>query len=401
MLVQVLFNAEPVAKARIKIYPEQGTPIELAADASGLASVEGLSEGKASLWANWNDGTPGELGGKEFAETRYYATLTVLPGSKTAVDQSTHFATMPDPAVNSFGAAVVGDWLYVYSGHVGRTHHYNSETTSKHFRRLNLHDRTTWEELPMDKDLQGVALVSDGKRLYRTGGMAARNRQGDDHDLHSVADFACFDPTTKIWTALPAMPEPRSTHDSVIIGRTLYVAGGWTMQGASDESVFCKSALAFDLDSPDSGWRVVEQPFERRALAVGECDGKLVVMGGLVGGGMQVERRVDVYDPTTKLWSRGPDLPGSAKNEGFGPSAMNVDGRLYVSGASGTIFQLSEAGDTWLAAGSWVQPRITHRLVGGPDHHLFAVGGNFQGKQTPLIEWVPVKPTIRDETAGR
>jgi hypothetical protein len=392
--VQVLFDGKPVAGARIKVYPDGGAPEELTADVAGLAAVAGVAEGKAALWANWGDGKAGEVGGKPFSETRYYATLTFHP-QDGAVRGPSAFAEMPAPAVNSFGGAVLGDWLYVYSGHVGRTHQYSVETTSRHFRRLNLKDRTTWEDLPMGKDVQGVALVTDGKSVYRVGGMSARNQPGHEHDLHSVADFARFDPDSGAWTDLPPLPQARSTHDAVVIGRTVYAVGGWTMRGASDEAQYLENAAAFDLDHPERGWRTIEQPFRRRALSAGEAGGKLYVLGGL-NDVRKVERRVDVYDPTTGLWTIGPELPGTGRTDGFGTSAFGVEGHLYHSGASGRIYRLDARGGAWEPVGAWAQPRITHRLLPGPDHTLLAVGGNAKGKQIPIIEAVALSPPTSD-----
>ena len=100
---------------------------------------------------------------------------------------------MPE-AVNSFGGAVLGDWLYVYSGHTGKTHQYDESTTTKHFRRLNLKDRSTWEELPCGPAIQGVVLIAHQNCLYRIGGMAAHNRPGEPNNLKSVAEFAQFEP---------------------------------------------------------------------------------------------------------------------------------------------------------------------------------------------------------------
>lgn len=390
--IQVLFQGKPVAKARIRLYPRNGEPTEIAADEKGQALVKGVSSGEISLWANHVDPTPGELTGKAFTETRYYATWTFTPTpSKSEADV---FATLPAPAVNSFGGAVLGRWLYVYSGHTGKTHNYSVETTARHFRRLDLADRSKWEELPMPvgKDLQGVALVSDGRYLYRTGGMSAKNKPGEPEDLHSVADAAKFDPETKTWSDLRAMPEARSTHDAVVIGRKLYVVGGWTMQGDSSESTFPTTALVLDLDATEKGWKAIPQPFQRRALSIGEQGGKLYVLGGLVGGGMKVERRVDVYDPKSGQWTRGPDLPGVAKTDGFGTSAFNVGGRLYYSGMSGKVFGLSGDGKTWEAVGGLTRPRITHRLLPGPGGSLLAVGGNARGGQIGEIEALRVSP---------
>jgi hypothetical protein len=395
--LEVLHEGKPVPKARIRAYPEDGEPFETFADEQGRAEIEGLTLGKTAVWANWVDRTPGEIDGKPYFETRYYATLTFRPlrrstasGTQSQSAGASVFATMTEPAVNSFGAAVLGQWLYVYSGHVGQTHRYSVETTAKSFRRLNLEDRTTWEELPIRQDLQGVALVSDGQALYRIGGMVARNQPGEEHDLHSVADFARFDPATKVWTDLAPLPEPRSTHDAVVIDRTIFVVGGWTMRGHSEESPFVDTALSFNLDRPEDGWKVLPQPFQRRALSAAECGGRLYVLGGLMGGGMSVSRRVDIHDPKTGVWSRGPDLPAAGRTEGFGTASFGIAGRLYHSGSSGRIHRLSEDGETWEAIGAWSLPRITHRILPGPNHTLLAVGGNHQGRQTAVIEAIPL-----------
>ncbi len=394
-VLEVLFNGEPAANARVKLYGAQAASDEITTDERGRAVVDGLADGRTAVWANHVDPTGGELDGKSFTETRYYATLTFTPaatllGGKAPLEATT-VANIPDPAVNSFGGAVLGKWLYVYGGHVGKTHSYDVNTTARHFRRLNLEDGATWEELPMEQDLQGLALVTDGKFLYRIGGMVAKNRPGEDHDLHSVADFAKFDPEAKSWTRLAPLPSPRSTHDAVVIGRTVYAVGGWNMRGADEENAFLDHVAAFDLDRPEDGWKSIPQPFRRRALSAASQDGKLYILGGLVGGAMSVDRRVDVYDPAPGTWSQGPDLPGGGRTEGFGTSAFEVAGRIYFSGASGRIFRLSEAGDAWEAVGAWATPRLTHRLLPGLGDSILAVGGNARGAQTPVIESVPVE----------
>lgn len=406
-VVEVLFDGKPVAKARIKVYPATGEPTDATADDQGRATIAGIAEGTSALWANRVDTTAGSKDGKDYAETRYYATFTYHPSEPDSANASsnqealpTHFATMPDPAVNSFGGAVLGNWLYVYSGHTGRTHRYGVETTTKRFCRLNLEDRKTWEDLPVEQDLQGGALVADSKYLYRVGGMFAKNKLGEPHDLRSVAGFSRFDPETKAWTKLADMPEPRSTHDAVVVGRTIYVAGGWTMAGDSKLAPYPKTSLAFDLDHPEAGWKVIPQPFQRRAHSVGEQGGKVFVLGGLVAGSMKVVNRVDVYDPKTGTWSQGPDLPAGLPNEGFGTSSFAINDRLYYSGATGRIYRLNQAGDAWEAIGAWSLPRTTHRVLPGPGRTLLAVGGNVKGKQTPVIEAIPLPEATAAVVAG-
>ncbi len=394
-IVVVNFRGKPAPGAVVKVYPEDGEPQELKADAQGRLEYPPAAEGRAGLLVKWTERKTGEREGKHYDEVRYYATLTVAPsvaaGSRAAnaSPSAAPLAVLPE-AINSFGGAVLGDWLYVYGGHTGKTHSYSRQAVAKHFRRLNLRDRRTWEELPCGPALQGLTLVSHGGRLYRIGGMSPRNRPGEPSDLVSVADFARFDPESKTWTDMPPLPTPRSTHDAVVVGDKIYVVGGWSMNGGdSANAEFLGTALVFDLARAGAGWEdLPTPPFRRRALAVGATGGKAYVIGGLTEDG-KVVKSVDIYDPGLRAWSRGPDLPGS-KRQGFAPSAFGVGGELYASGVDGQVLRLSKSGDAWEVAGKLVTPRLTHRLLPGIESDLLAVGGSSGGAQVQLIESFPL-----------
>jgi N-acetylneuraminic acid mutarotase len=390
-IVAVTFRGKPAAAAVVKAFPEEGQPVELKADPRGRLEYPPAAEGRAGLLAKWSDKEPGERDGKSYDEVRYYATLTVAPRATTTAASPAPFATLPQ-AVDSLGGAVLGDWLYVYGGHTGKMHKYSRETVSKHFRRLNLRERTTWEELPCGPPLQGVTLMSHGGHLYRIGGMAPHNPPGRPQDLVSVADFARFDPESKTWTTLPSLSTPRSTHDSVVVGDRIYVIGGWSMNGGdSANSDFLDSALVFDLALAGAAWeKLPEPPFLRRALAVGTIGGKIYAIGGLNEGG-KVVKSVDIYDPARRTWSRGLELPGS-KRQGFAPSAFEAGGKLYVCGADGQVLRLAEAGDRWEVAGKLATPRVAHRLLPGIAQDLLVVGGSSAGAPVGVIESIPIAP---------
>ena len=148
-VVVVRFAGRPAAGAVVKAYPEAGEPVELSTDQEGRVDCAGVADGRTALLIKWIEKAPGELAGKAYSEIRHYATLTVAPLARqaTAATNTAPFALLPE-AVNSFGGAVLGDWLYVYSGHTGATHKYHNGTTTKHFRRLNLKERGNWEDLP-------------------------------------------------------------------------------------------------------------------------------------------------------------------------------------------------------------------------------------------------------------
>lgn len=394
--VQVTFNGRPAPGAEVKVYLEDGSDRELIADERGVVDCPEVAEGQAGLRAKWVVESAGEADGKPFEETRYYTTLTIAPADALndagpiPLMEATPFALLPEP-INSFGGAVSEGHLYVYSGHIGRMHHYHEGTTSPHFRRLNLDDRQTWEDLPCGPALQGVALVAFEGLLYRVGGMAAHNGEGEPNDLISVADFARFDPESNTWQELPSLPEPRSTHDAVVLDGVLYVVGGWCMTGGSASNAYwCDDALSFDLKDPDADWTPLpDPPFLRRALAAAAVDGKIYVLGGLNEEG-KVEKTVNVYDIESRSWSQGPDLPGTPL-QGFAPSAFGVDNRLYISGVDGLVRRLDESGKSWEVIARLAEPRLTHRLLPDPGGRLLIVGGNHKGQPTRSIESVMIK----------
>lgn len=291
---------------------------------------------------------------------------------------------LPRP-VASLGAAVSDGWLYVYGGHCGKTHNYDTDTVIGTFQRLKLADGKTWEALPGGPAVQGLALVAHGGKIYRLGGMQPKNQPGTPTDNYSLSSCARFDPATKKWEALPDLPAGRSSHDAVVCQDKIYVVGGWHMQGKGQRSQWHTTALVLDLTQQPLRWEIIEQPFARRALTAAVHDGKVWVFGGM-GDGARVHLTVNVYDPARRTWTTGPDIPGQRHN-GFTPASCVLNGALYVSPADGVIYRLSQNGTAWVEAGQLKQRRLVHRLVAG-DNVLLAVGGAFQGTNVGRLESV-------------
>jgi hypothetical protein len=82
-------------------------------------------------------------------------------------------------AISSFGATVSGDYLYVFSGHMGRVPGSSLDGLSPHFTRLNLNQSgSTHESLSMHEPSQSPGLVAWGDRIYRVGGLSFKNHAG-------------------------------------------------------------------------------------------------------------------------------------------------------------------------------------------------------------------------------
>lgn len=302
-------------------------------------------------------------------------------------------------AISSFGAAVAGDSLYVYGGHTGGAHQHSKDNLSLRFSRLKLDAPSEWESLPVGPGLQSPALVAHQGKIYRIGGLTALNAAKEPEQLQSLADFERFDPATKQWTKLAPLPEPRSSHDAVVVGDLLYVVGGWNL---GEDQKWHDTAYVADLSQEKPEWKELpKQPFKRRALAAAVADGKVYAIGGMSENGPSLD--VHVFDPKTQTWAEGAKVPAmsadspmghAAGMNGFGCAAFNADGKLYLSTMDGSVFQLSADGKTWNGVAKLEKPRFFHRLL-PYGKQLLAIAGAARGGHLDTIERVALESAAK------
>ena len=126
-----------------KRIPKTAIPVELKTDRKAASITRASPKDEPDCWSNGSRSRPASSTARPTARSAITRPSPSRPPAKRLSDAAAStapFALMPE-AVNSFGGAVLGDWLYVYSGHTGATHKYHNGTTTKHFRRLNLKDR--------------------------------------------------------------------------------------------------------------------------------------------------------------------------------------------------------------------------------------------------------------------
>ena len=301
-------------------------------------------------------------------------------------------------AVASFGAVVHDGALFVYGGHVGRTHAHSIENISPGFRRLVLEPGRTWEELARGPLLQGTALVSDGTAIYRVGGMMASNATAAEPAvLHSSRSAARYSVAADRWEPLPDLPAGRSSHAAVVTGGVLYVVGGWQLRGPDKDPVWADTVLALDLEG-GTAWRAIPAPFKRRALAAGTAGGRIYALGGLTQEAGPV-LRVEVLDLKAGSWSVGPDLPGGGRLLGFGVAAASHRDRVFVSLADGNVHSLVPGAHAWELVATLEIARFMHELVSFGDQ-LLAVGGAAHGGYLATIEIVSISAGVADDRAS-
>ena len=370
--VLVTWEGKPLPQAKVTLYDAQAKEHgEAVTDESGLASFdnEQVQAGLNAIRVGHKTDKAGKLGDAAYSGEMHYLTATFTdPGSKTVVQ----FGALPF-AITSFGAATDGKSLYVYGGHMGDAHSYAFEEQSDKLLRFDLSsDERQWKELATGTRLQGTAMVAYGNELIVVGGFQARNKAGEPKDLHSMADVRAYNTQLKSWSELPALPEPRSSHDAAIVGSTLYVVGGWNMAGDA-ETQWHKTAWRMDLAKKDRKWEsVAAPPFERRAVAAIEHQNKLFVIGGMNRDGGPTKATV-AFDPQANNWSSLPDIQGEKSMAGFGVSGWSLNGKLVVTSQEGKIEELADG--TWKIIGETKDARFFHRILPVGERTLVAIGG--------------------------
>lgn len=270
--------------------------------------------------------------------------------------------------LTSFGAARHGDRVYVVGGWMGEPHRYDAEHQSDLFLHADPSRDASWSNVAGVGKVQSAALVAVADGVVATGGLMAHNATGSEAELESLARVAQYDPRTSTWRTLTPMPEPRSSHDAIVVDGELWVVGGWRIDRDGSNS-WHSSALHRPADKPDAAWASIEVPIKRRAHAVVGLPGRLVVVGGM--GTMGPTSRVDVFDIASGKWSTAPELPGP----GFGVAAVEHRGAVIASGSDGIVWSWTPGAKQWTGVGRLAFPRFFHRMVVEADGALLVIGG--------------------------
>ena len=315
------------------------------------------------------------------------AAATAAEATSETPELQTRFAGVMPRGLTTVGAATMGDALYLVGGYFGSPHDYSKEFQSGSVQRLHL-STGVWEELAGVEPVQSPAVVGDGKYLYKIGGLKALNAAGQPTELRSLAEVERFDPGRNRWEPIPSLPEPRSSHQAVVVDGKLYVVGGWELVGGMNDNTWKSTMLVADLKQPTLTWQSVEVPFQVRAMAVTALGRGIYVLGGLSpeGGTDRVHR----FDIATGKWSDGQSLP----EENLTTRAAVYKGRLYANGADGHVYRLSDDELRWERTGSVAFPRLFHEMVPSERGPLVLAGipDNGRGTRVRVIERLSEEP---------
>ncbi len=249
---------------------------------------------------------------------------------------------------DDFGAAVVGDEIWVLGGMTGdRGHRLDSvEVLDTRTGRW----RTAETRLP--QRLASFEAAAIGDDVYVVGGLAAGSGPSD------VA--AVLDTATGSWRRLPDLPVARYAHSVTAYDGRLFVIGGEGGDGVVEQvDVFDPATGTWSTGSPMPHARGSHD-----AVAAGDV---VYVLGGWLDG--EASALVQTYDPVTGEWADGEPLPEPMSRAG----ATYVDGRLWVSlHRSSYVLDTDQGG--WVAANPLTVSR--HGLGYVPVRgRIFAIGG--------------------------
>ncbi|HTV18008.1 MAG TPA: hypothetical protein VMG12_05040 [Polyangiaceae bacterium] len=308
-------------------------------------------------------------------------------GSQETGKLTSHFAGVMPRGLTTVGAATLGDSLYLVGGYFGPPHDYSKEYQSGAVLRLSL-SKGSWEELPGVEPIQSPAVIGDGHYLYKIGGMQVQNASGKPTELRSVVAAERFDPSKSRWEPLPNLPEPRSSHYAVVVGTTLYVVGGWGLEGGMNDNTWRDTMLTAELNQPTFTWNSVKVPFQIRAQGLVAFGSKIYVLGGLAPEGST--DAVHRFDTTTGQWSDGPSFP----EENLTARGAVYKGRLYANGANGKVYRLSEDETQWELAGTSQYGRLFHEMVSSERGPIVLAGipDNNRGGRIRVIERLSDEP---------
>lgn len=220
-----------------------------------------------------------------------------------------------------------------------------------------------WRGLkPLPEGLERFGMAAAAGRLWIAGGYSA---QGGAAPIRAVWSY---DPAGDIWQSEPELPGAKAAFTLLAHDGRLYAMGG--EDGAA-------GVFVFDIEAAE--WSALEAPPEinRRGAAAVAANGRFFLIGGVRGG--QATPRVDVFDPQTGGWTRGPDLPEARA----GHAAVARGATVHVFGGrsadmSRTVsshFILDPQTQGWRAGPPLPEPRteMAAALVG--DRVVLAGGG--------------------------
>jgi N-acetylneuraminic acid mutarotase len=246
---------------------------------------------------------------------------------------------------------------------------------------------------PMRLASHHVAFASLDNKIYAFGGFALP--ESGPAGWSPVNNAWEYDPATDEWKELAPMPSKRGAAAAGVANGKIYVTGGVnSLPGVTENAIHPARPhnvvpTVEEYSPATNSWKAVRPLLLARNhhVAVGAGD-KIYVIGGRVGGGFisSASNNVDLvemYDPSSDLWTPRARMPTA--RSAIGAGLYNT--HILVAGGEGqdarllAAFRAVEAYDTalnrWQVLPSMARPR--HGLAAGViGNRFYAVSGDGQ-----------------------
>jgi len=184
-------------------------------------------------------------------------------------------------------------------------------------------------------DITKVELAADGRSVVKAPPLAGGFdnplpiTEGPDGTIY-VGEFGAdkvtaLEPRTGTWSTEQPMPEAVLDAGGTALGGKLYVVAGKTTAGHRSAMDIYDPSTGIWTTGPSLPGPAVENP------AMVTLNGKLYVFGGSTSAFSGAVHNAAVYDPTSKTWKRLAPLATARA----GATAQAIDGKIYVVGGMG------------------------------------------------------------------
>lgn len=231
--------------------------------------------------------------------------------------------------------------MYVFSGFDNPEVH----TTPK----VEVYDPVTdtWNYLAdMPSPVTHAGITIDSDKIYVAGGFLGGLAGDPNSNLLQIYNI-----TTNTWSNGPNLPAKSGGNALVRVGKQLHSFGGLL----EDRQTGAPDHFVLDLNNPGNGWtNAATIPMPRCHFATACVAGKIYAFGGQTGhdGPYQDVNYVQVYDPSTDIWTRLKDMPYPRSHSE--PATFVMDGKVYLTGGRTTgetiidkVTYYDPATDTW------------------------------------------------------
>jgi N-acetylneuraminic acid mutarotase len=328
--------------------------------------------------------------------------LMLAANGATRADGQEEWRKLPDMPVEKWeaGTVVLDDKLYLFGGY---TEGVRSSKLSHVFDPAD-GSWTRIQDLP--SAISHMNMVLDGRTVWFAGGFK------DGYKGHTIAEVWSYDVDADRYTAAPLLPETRGGGGLARVGRKLHYVGGVQADRDTDSG----DHWVLDLDEWAQGaarWRnAAPMPEPRNQFSCVTLGGRIYAIGGqLHHDSMQLDQaRVDIYDPASDSWARGPSLPKAHSHAEGG--TFVYDGRIYMVGGHTTMpgetkridadILMLKPGGEWQLVGE-LPMQLSSPAAAIIDGKLWVAGGSPDGRSVQADMWVvdaPVAPVLR-AGAGR